>query len=299
MSWSLTTALKLDRVKLGEMIALAASGDETRMGEYRGRIGDGVQTALQKQFSKYNLVGKTWAALTRSKPRDGADPHAPEPIIEGGLGVLKVGAARYQILVPSYTVMFAFSLILTVGWLFVAERSQGTLRRLRAAPLTRTQILLGKVLPCFALSLLQGVLLLVLGKLVFQMRWGSAAWPFWQQALSLLPVIMTTSLAAVGLSLFVAALSRTPIQVAIVGSLLVIAFALISGCLIPASLMPEAMREVSLITPHAWALKAYTELLPVKETHQPNMEIVWQSCAVLAGFGVGFLGLAWWLMPLE
>ena len=31
--------------------------------------------------------------------------------------MLHRGAARYQILVPSYTVMFAFMLVLTVGWL--------------------------------------------------------------------------------------------------------------------------------------------------------------------------------------
>ena len=46
--------------------------------------------------------------------------------------------------------MFAYFLVLTVGWLFVAERRQGTLKRLRAAPLSRSEILLGKLLPCFA-----------------------------------------------------------------------------------------------------------------------------------------------------
>ena len=49
---------------------------------------------------------------------------------------------------PSYLVMFAFFLVLTVGWLFVAERRQGTMKRLMAAPLTRGQILLGKLIPC-------------------------------------------------------------------------------------------------------------------------------------------------------
>src|SRR5260370_18172606 len=79
---------------------------------------------------------------------------------EGGAGWLKFGAQRYQLLVPSYLVMFAFFLVLTVGWLFVAERRQGTMKRLCAAPLSRTQILLGKLLPCFALSLFQGFFLL-------------------------------------------------------------------------------------------------------------------------------------------
>jgi ABC-type multidrug transport system permease subunit len=211
------------------------------------------------------------------------------PIEEGGLGPLRTGAMRYQILVPSYTVMFAYSLILTVGWMFVAERTQGTLRRLRTAPLTRSEILLGKVVPCFLLSLMQGALLLVLGKLVFGMKWGPE--PLW-----LVPVVAATALSAVGLSMFVAAISRTPFQVAIVGSLLIIGFALISGCLIPPELMPEEMKAASFATPHAWALLAYRELL-ISST--PNFAMVAQACGVLAAFGVGFLGVAWWIMPLD
>src|SRR5436190_1648513 len=98
-------------------------------------------------------------------------------------GLIQRGAQRYQILVPSYTVMFAFFLVLTVGWLFVAERRQGTMLRLRAAPLTRGQILMGKLLPCFALSLFQGFFLLIAGKLVFGMSWGTEPW-------ALVPVVV-------------------------------------------------------------------------------------------------------------
>ena len=263
------------KASLNDTLKVAANKDMAKVQEYQAKVGLGVQDALAVQFSKYNLLGKTWASLTRSPPLEGtSDPLAAQPVEEGGLRPLRRGAMRYQILVPSYTVMFAYSLILTVGWLFVGERAQGTLRRLRTAPLSRSEILLGKVIPCFVLSLLQGVMLLGLGKLVFGMRWGPESWPLWQQALWLLPVITATALSAVGLSLFVAALSRTPIQVAIVGSLLVIAFALVSGCLIPRNLMPEEMQTVSLVTPHAWALKAYTELL-IGST--PNLAIVAQS----------------------
>ena len=66
---------------------------------------------------------------------DKADCVGSEP--RGADGILKRGAIRYQLLVPSYIVMFAFFLVLTVGWLFVAERRQGTLKRLRAHILAR------------------------------------------------------------------------------------------------------------------------------------------------------------------
>src|SRR5262249_13870341 len=171
----------------------------------------------------YNLTGKTWASLTKSRARSGGGA-AVATYAEETTGLLKRGALRYQILVPSYTVMFAFFLVLTVGWLFVAERHQGTLKRLRAAPLSRTQIVVGKLLPCFLMSLFQGLFLLGAGRLVFGMSWGEHPW--W-----LLLVVFTTSLAAMGMALLVATLARTETQVAIYGTLVVLVLAGISGCL--------------------------------------------------------------------
>src|SRR5206468_4083170 len=141
------------------------------------------------------------------------------------------------------------------------ERRQGTLRRLRAAPVTKGQVLLGKLVPCLLLSLFQGFFLLLAGRLFFGMSWGPESWPFGRQVLMLAPVVFTTSLAAMGLSLLLAAVARSEIQVALIGSLLVLFLALLSGCLIPRELMPEAMLQVSHFTPHAWALDAYRQLL--------------------------------------
>jgi ABC-type Na+ efflux pump permease subunit len=259
-------------------------------------LGSGVQKAIQDFFPNYKLTGKTWADLTKAEVASGggaeATPYTPE-----GTGLLKRGALRYQILVPSYIVMFAFFLVLTVSWLFVAERQQGTLKRLRAAPLSRTEIVLGKLLPCFALSLFQGVFLLAAGKLVFGMRWGPDSWSLGEQILWLLPLVFTTSLAAMGMALLVATLARTETQVAIYGTLLVLVLAGISGCLMgDREMMPETMQEFSKVTPHAWALTAYKQLLT---TPAPSLPKVAQSCGILSAFGAGFIGLAWIFLKLD
>jgi ABC-2 type transport system permease protein len=187
--------------------------------------------------------------------------------------------------------MFAYFLVLTVGWLFVAERRQGTLKRLRAAPLSRSQILMGKLLPCFMLSLTQGLFLLGAGRLVFGMSWGSQPW--W-----LLPVVFSTSLSAMGMALLVASVARSEAQVAIYGTLLVLVLAGISGCLMgDRELMPENMQRLSLFTPHAWAIIAYRQLLA--NTGAVNLHLVAQACAMLTAFGLGFIALAWGLLRLD
>jgi ABC-type multidrug transport system permease subunit len=245
----------------------------------KGEVGDGVQASLQEIFRKYNLRAKTWASLTRSE----------QGTVQGG-GVFAfqdLGQKKYQFLIPSYVVMFAFFMVLTAGWSFVAEKRQGTMLRLRAAPLTRAQILMGKVIPCFAISVGQGVFLFLAGRILFGLNLGPMPW-------MLLGVITTTSLAAVGLAMVVAAAAQTETQVAVYGTLLVLVLAGVSGCMMPRDQMPDLMRQLSLLTPHAWALDAYHELL----LPNPNLTTVAINCGVLGLFGIFLLGISWKMLRL-
>jgi ABC-2 type transport system permease protein len=296
LPWMIGRAFeKLAEPSFMSMLAEEVPGGKLLPPAMKASLGSGVQAALKRLFPKYNLTGKTWAALTKSQPKTegGAEATVYQ---EEGFGLPKRGAVRYQILVPSYTVTFAFFLVLTVGWLFVSERRQGTLKRLRAAPIARSQILIGKLLPCFVLSLIQAFFLLAAGKLVFGMRWGPDEWSLARQVAWLLPVIFSTSLAAMGLALLIASVARTEAQVAIYGTPLVLILAGISGCLMPRDLMPELMKQISLATPQAWSLIAYMQLLI---NPAPNLIAVGEACLVLVGFGAVFLALAWWLLRLD
>jgi ABC-type Na+ efflux pump permease subunit len=254
----------------------------------KAEVGNGVQDALLEMFKQYNLRGKSWNALSNYPPAPPAEGGSISAYEGESGGILNRGALRYQFLVPAATVMFSFFMVLAMGWLFVAERRQGTLVRLRAAPLTRGQILVGKMLPCLAVSLFQGVFLLVAGTLAFGMKWGPRPW--------LLPVVVTaTSFASVGLAMMVASLARTEFQVAIFGTFLVLMLGIAGGCVWPREQMPEPVQAWTQVTPQAWALDAYQELLLAN----PNLGSVLISCGVLAAFGIVFTGLAWLLLKLD
>jgi ABC-2 type transport system permease protein len=283
------------RIKLGKMIDMAAGKDQKEAEHFRKSVGDGVQAALRRQFNKYDLTGMTWAALTKARGEGGKAVEAAFTDREGS-GLLRRGAALYQTIVPMYTVLFAFFLVLIVGWVFVGERRQGTLKRFRLAPVTRGQILVGKLLPCYAVSVGQGFLLLLLGKLVFGMKWGPDDWPLWQQLTWLVPVVLSTSAAAMGLAMLVASLARTETQVQLFGGVPVLVLGVIGGCVLPAEMMPEQAQAVTLFTPHGWALLAYKELLTNPQPYVPNIA---QACGVLLLFGAGFLAAAWWFLSLE
>jgi ABC-2 type transport system permease protein len=96
--------------------------------------------------------------------------------------------------------------------------------------------------------------------------------------------------------LLVACVARTESQVAVYGTLLVLVLAGVSGCLMPRDLMPEAMKTWSKLTPHAWALDAYNQLLL---SSTPRIDTVITACAALLAFGVGFLIVGWLRLKLE
>lgn len=197
--------------------------------------------------------------------------------LENDLFFSELGASSvqiYQTLVPSYTVMFAFFLIVLMARSILNERQTGTLLRLRVAPLSSAGLVAGKTAPFLLVSLAQGIILFVSGKLLFGMSWGNSPE-------LLLLVIASTSLAATGLGLLVATVARTDAQMSAWASLLVLVLGGLSGCLVPRDWMPQLLQQISLATPHAWALMAYDEVLAA---HGPNPLRVLTNCAVLFTF---------------
>lgn len=197
-----------------------------------------------------------------------ASAPTPEPVKPRGNIV-------YQTLVPAFMVMFAFFLVNIMANSFITERKLGTLRRLQVSRISPVQLLWGKTLPFLVVSIAQSVLLFLSGKMMFGMSWGT-------YPAMLLPVLLATSISATGLGLLVATIVRTESQVTSYSTFLVIVLAGISGCYMPRDWLPDLMKNVSLGTPHAWALIAYQELLTHKN---PDMRYVWQCCAVLTIMG--------------
>jgi ABC-2 type transport system permease protein len=202
--------------------------------------------------------------------------------------IMKVEAAKprpvvsdgdvYKAIVPSYTVFFVFFLVNFMARSVLHERELGTLRRLRIAPIQPIALLAGKTFPFLFISLIQTAILFVCGRIIFGFSWGT-------QPMMLIPVIVATSMAATALGLLVATLVKSESQVSAYSTILVITMGGISGCFTPRQWLPDAMREFSLTTPHAWSLIAYEELLTKAV---PNPQIVFESCAMLVSFAVVF-----------
>lgn len=231
----------------------------------------GLPAACKEQVIRNQIAGQC-NKLDEEVNSPPIEPLAPEPVADDGANRV------YQEIIPGYTVMFVFFLINIMARSFIQERELGTLRRLRIAPVHPASLLLGKTIPFFVISVLQTILLFVAGKLLFGMEWGPLPW-------MLIPVGLSTSLAATALGLLVATVVRTEAQVSSYANLVVITMAGISGCFLPREWLPQSLQTVSLATPHSWALIAYEQLLSFDK---PDVGGVWISCIAMVLFAVGY-----------
>ncbi len=184
--------------------------------------------------------------------------------------------------VPAYTIFGVFFIVLTLASSFLQEKKDGTFQRILAAPLSKTALLIGKLLPYYLVNLIQIGLMFCIGVAVFGIRLGHLP--------ALVVVSFALAAAANGLGLLVAALGKTEPQVNALSVLLAITLSALGGMMVPTFVMPDLMKTLSLFTPHAWALAGYHDViirgLGIKE--------VLTEVAILLGFACFFFVIALW-----
>jgi ABC-type Na+ efflux pump permease subunit len=184
--------------------------------------------------------------------------------------------------VPAYTIFGVFFIVLTLASSFLREKQDGTFQRILTAPLSKTALLIGKLLPYYVVNLIQIGLMFGVGVVLFGMK------PGYLPALML--VSMALAAAANGLGLLVAALGKTEAQVNSLSVLLSITLAALGGMMVPAFIMPGFMKTLSLFTPHAWALAGYHDVI----IRGLGLREVLPETGVLLGFAALFFAGALW-----
>jgi ABC-2 type transport system permease protein len=186
----------------------------------------------------------------------------------------------YEQNVPGYAILAAFFMTMFVAGSLLAERFLGTFRRLHAMPVSRVTVFSGKMLAAFGVGVVQMTLLFAFGFLVFGLRLGD-------QPLGLIPVTVGVVAAATGLGVLVAGYARTDQQATAFGTLIVLTMAALGGSMVPRSIMPDTMQTIGLITPHAWAIEGYQDVIVRDE----GIASVMPAFAVLMAFAAVFFAI--------
>jgi len=160
----------------------------------------------------------------------------------------------FQQNVPGYTIYGIFWIVSLLAGSVMLEKREGTFRRLLVAPMSRAVMLAGKVVPYYIINLLQLILMLGVSSLLFKMSLGYSP-------TGLVAVSLAAAATATGLGVLVASLARTEAQIGGLTVLLLLTLSALGGCFVPRFIMPEWLQTIGLVTPHAWALDAYQDLL--------------------------------------
>jgi ABC-2 type transport system permease protein len=134
----------------------------------------------------------------------------------------------------------------------LAERREGTLPRLVAAPIRPWSIVLGKALGTFALGFGAMVVLAVASTLLIGADWGSP--------IGAVLLITAAVIAAMGITAFITTLARTEEQAGGWNSIVAITLAILGGSFFDVTQGPAILRQLSRVTPHAWFLEGIATL---------------------------------------
>lgn len=155
--------------------------------------------------------------------------------------------------VPGIATMYVMFAIFPAAVALMTERKQGTLQRLVTLPLTRAQILGGKMLARFLLGMLQYAIVFVFGYFL-GVRYGSDP-----VALGLTMVLFALCITALTLAL--STLLKNENQAGAITLLLTLTLAPLGGAWWPLEVVPDWMRTIGHISPVAWAMDSYSSLI--------------------------------------
>jgi ABC-2 type transport system permease protein len=202
----------------------------------------------------------------------------PVGLAEGQVGGRTIEAANY--FGPSMAIFFLFFTVSFGARSILAERRQGTMRRLLASTASPGGVLAGKALAAFVLGTASVLVMWLATTLVFGADWGDPV--------AVVALTVSSVLSAIGVTALVITLARTDEQAEGYSSLVVFTLALLGGNFVYLAQLPELLQRVSLLTPNGWALRGFVDLV----ADGGGLGTVAAPVAVTLGIGLVTGGLA-------
>lgn len=171
------------------------------------------------------------------------DPASNTGTQQGSLqNILAMTVTGMMIFFGFYTGAYSMTSILN-------EDEQGTLARLFTTPTARTAILGGKFLAVFLTVIVQTLVMLLIGRLLFHVQWG--------EPLSVILSVLGQVIAATGLGVLIISFVRSSRQEGpVLGGGLTL-LGMLGGLFTVGVEMPAGFETVNLLTPQGWALRAW------------------------------------------
>lgn len=155
--------------------------------------------------------------------------------------------------IPGIGTMYVMFAVFPAAAAFITERKNWTLQRLVVMPVSRSQILGGKMLARFAIGMMQYAVMFGFG-VFLGAQYGS-------NPLAIVLTMVAFSLCINALTLAVTTLLRTPGQAAGITLFMTLTLAPLGGAWWPLEIVPSWMQVAGHISPVAWAMDAFRSVI--------------------------------------
>jgi ABC-2 type transport system permease protein len=155
--------------------------------------------------------------------------------------------------VPAWTLFAMFFICIPLAGNIIKEREDGSAFRLLTMPGSYMIVILGKMLMYVFVSLIQFALMLCVGLFILPLM-GLPQLNIGDNLPVLFLVAFSAGLAATGFGLLVGTIATSHDQASLFGAVFVIILAAIGGVWVPTFVMPEVMKQISVISPLNWGL---------------------------------------------
>jgi len=178
-------------------------------------------------------------------------------------------------------VLLSNMLIVITAMAIVREREASTLEQLIVTPLTRTEIMLGKIAPYVVVGYVQMTAVLVLGSLLFQV-------PIRGSLVTIYAIAFLFIVASLGLGLFVSTLARTGAQAIQSSFFFLLPNIMLSGFMFPREAMPAFAQALGWVIP----LTYFLQILRGVILKGVGIEALWPQTLALVGFAIFFFAFS-------
>jgi ABC-2 type transport system permease protein len=155
------------------------------------------------------------------------------------------------LMAPGMALVFLMFTVSLGSRSILVERRDGTLARILSTATGSSQILVGKIVGVYFIGAAQMFILILASAMLFQLSWGDP--------LGVVLLVLAAVAGAAGWGLLLAAVAKTPSQVANWGMAMMLLFGLLGGSFF-GGMRPGSLDLVGKITPNAWAMDGFTTL---------------------------------------
>lgn len=179
-------------------------------------------------------------------------PRVPMKIEFAGRNPIPVGFN--QSLPGNLTMFLMMNLLIFGGASVVWERKGKLIQRLAVYPITKWQLVTGKIYGRFLLGCVQIVFFLLLGQLVFNVNVG-------RQFLGIALTLMIYSWGAAALGVLIGSITTHPDKTIGLCVLLAMVMGSLGGCWWPMEIVPDTIKMIGHVFPTAWTMDALHQLI--------------------------------------